>query len=179
MTRLPRGAGLVLAAGLVVALVLWALLWGARPPAPEALPAGTTLDLLRIDKSDRMLTGFVGEVPVLRMGIALGFAPEGDKRREGDGKTPEGRFHIDRRNENSAYHLSLGIDYPRAEDRARAAAEGVDPGGDIFIHGQPNALPDALALPGDWTAGCIAVSNAQMRQLWELVPIGTPVEIFP
>lgn len=111
--------------------------------------------------------------------VALGFSPEGDKAREGDGRTPEGRFTIDRRNAASAYTLSLGIDYPRPEDRARARKAGYSPGGDIMIHGQPNAVPDGSMLPGDWTAGCIALSNAEIREIWQVVPIGTPVEIRP
>lgn len=111
--------------------------------------------------------------------VALGFAPEGDKAQEGDGKTPEGHFRIDRRNPRSAFHLSLGIDYPQAEDIARARATGVLPGGDIFIHGQPNNLGDLITLPGDWTEGCIAVNNEDMRRLWQLAGIGTVVEIHP
>ena len=98
--------------------------------------------------------------------------------RQGDGRTPEGVFRIDRRNDRSAYHLSLGLDYPRAQDRARAAAGGYDPGGDIMIHGQPNALPDGAVLKGDWTAGCIAVSDDEMEEIWTLVPTGTPIVIL-
>jgi len=166
---------LTLAALLAGGVWIW---WSRGDPVP--LPSTVAaLDHLVIDKSDRELIGYAGGEAVLRMQVALGFAPEGAKRQEGDGRTPEGRFRIDRRNPGSAYHLSLGLDYPRPEDRARAAAAGRDPGGDIFIHGQPNALPDLLSLPGDWTAGCIAVSNAQMRQLWALVPMGTTVDIQP
>ncbi|MEP4035415.1 L,D-transpeptidase [Pseudophaeobacter sp.] len=73
----------------------------------------------------------------------------------------------------------MGIDYPRPEDIARAAAEGLDPGGDIFIHGQPNALSNLVTLPGDWTAGCIAVSNGEMEELWRLTALDTVVEIRP
>jgi murein L,D-transpeptidase YafK len=111
--------------------------------------------------------------------IALGFTPEGDKLRQGDGKTPEGEFTIDRRNAESAFHLSLGLDYPQPEDRARAAKAGYSPGGDIFIHGQPNALPDGLKIKGDWTAGCIAVTNAEIEEIWAVTPIGTKVEVRP
>ncbi len=111
--------------------------------------------------------------------VALGFAPIGDKSHEGDGKTPEGLFKVDRRNPNSSFHLSLGIDYPRPEDIARAEALGLNPGGDIFIHGQPNRLGNHLMLPGDWTAGCIAISNSEMVALWRLADLGTVVEIRP
>ena len=80
----------------------------------------------------------------------------------------------------SAFHLSLGLDYPQARGhRNRAATAGYSPGGDIFIHGQPNALPDGFKLKGDWTAGCIAVTNREMREIWAVTPIGTKVEIRP
>ena len=111
--------------------------------------------------------------------IALGFAPDGDKQRQGDGKTPEGLFRIDRRNENSAYHLSLGLDYPKKADLIRASLGGYSAGGDIFIHGQPNTLAGHPTLRGDWTAGCIAISNSEIEELWRVVPIGTEVEIRP
>jgi murein L,D-transpeptidase YafK len=105
----------------------------------------------------------------------LGFAPEGHKRAEGDGRTPEGRYRVDRRNPASRYHLALGIDYPRPRDVAAARAAGVEPGGDIFIHGTPGRY---LA-EGDWTAGCVAVSNAEMERIYDMVADGTPVDIFP
>ena len=104
-------------------------------------------------------------------------APYGDKVQQGDGKTPEGMFTITRRNPNSKYHLSLGIDYPQADDIARARATGVDPGGDIFIHGQPNGFGKLATIPTDWTAGCIAVSDAEIEELWRVVQTGTTVEI--
>ena len=108
----------------------------------------------------------------------LGFAPVGPKRQEGDGKTPEGHYRIDWRNPDSRFHRSLHVSYPDAGDVARAAARGVSPGGLIMIHGQPNALP-AGRVPGDWTDGCIALSNAEIEALWEAVPDGTPIEIRP
>lgn len=106
----------------------------------------------------------------------LGFAPEGHKQIEGDGRTPEGHYLIDRRNPQSQFHLSIGISYPNARDRARAAAMGKSPGGDIFIHGQPNAyVPEGR----DWTAGCIAVKNREMDAIYAMVQDGTPISIFP
>ena len=104
--------------------------------------------------------------------------PSGHKHFEGDERTPEGRYLIDYRNPRSAYHLSLHISYPGADDRAYAAAHGRSPGGEIFIHGQPNALTEGRE-PGDWTDGCIAVSNAEIEELWREVPDGTPIEIRP
>jgi murein L,D-transpeptidase YafK len=169
----------------LLALVLLATLawvvWQALAPRPLPPPVAAVeeIDRILIEKSARRLTASRGGETVLEFPIALGFQPIGDKQQEGDGKTPEGIFRIDRRNPASAYHLSLGIDYPRAEDRARARAAGVSPGGDIFIHGQPNAVGSLITLPGDWTAGCIAVSNEQMEILWRLAAIGTEVEIRP
>ena len=105
----------------------------------------------------------------------LGFAPTGHKEREGDGRTPEGRYFIDRRNPNSEYHLSIGISYPNASDIAEAEAKGVSPGGDIFIHGTPRRFRRA---GDDWTAGCIAISNSEMEDVYAMVRDGTPVDIF-
>lgn len=109
--------------------------------------------------------------------VDLGFAPAGPKERRGDGKTPEGTYLIDRRNPNSEFHLSVGISYPNAEDRARARVAGVDPGGDIFIHGQPNTKKRGNG--PDWTAGCISVKNRQIEDVYAMVKDGTPVTINP
>jgi len=138
---------------------------------------GRTADLIRVDKSERTLTLYAQGKPVrVYRGLQFGDAPEGHKRFQGDERTPEGRYTIDARNPASAYHLSLRISYPNAADRAYAAGRGRSPGGDIFIHGQPNGLP-AGRLPGDWTDGCIALANAEIAELWRLVPDGTPIEI--
>jgi len=110
----------------------------------------------------------------------LGFAPVGDKQVEGDGKTPEGTYIIDRRNPNSQFHLSLGISYPNAKDIAEARAMGKSPGGDIFIHGQPNAFKSRRGSVGDdWTWGCIAVSNREMEEIYAMVKNGTIITIRP
>lgn len=170
----------------LVALIcaIWVTLLPQRPtppdrPAPDPATLNGPVDHILIEKSARRMTAFRDGAALKTYRIALGFAPDGDKHLQGDGKTPEGIFRIDRRNEASAYHLSLGIDYPQAEDRTRAAAEGIDPGGDIFIHGQPNQLPRGITLPGDWTAGCIAISNAEITELFAATAIGTEVEIRP
>ena len=107
--------------------------------------------------------------------VELGFAPVGAKRFEGDGKTPEGTYTIDRRNPESRFFLSLGISYPNGRDVARARTTGQLPGGDIFIHGE--AGPRFSRVFGDWTAGCIALKNAEMRQVYWMVPLGTPITI--
>ena len=110
-----------------------------------------------------------GEKVLRTYRIALGWAPVGAKQREGDGRTPEGRYTIDWRNPRSKYHLSLHISYPSAADVERARAAGVDPGGEIMIHGGGGE--------GDWTQGCIAVTDAEMDEIWGLVEDGTAVEI--
>ncbi len=113
--------------------------------------------------------------------MELGFAPLGHKEIEGDGKTPEGQYFIDRRNPNSAYHLSIGISYPNAADRAKAAAMGKSPGGEIFLHGEPNN-PKArrrAARVDDWTAGCIAVTNEEIEEIYAMVKNGTPIFLNP
>lgn len=108
--------------------------------------------------------------------VGLGFAPAGHKAQEGDGRTPEGEYRIDRRNPNSSFYLSIGIDYPNEEDIRRAREAGVKPGGDIFIHGRPWKNRKGGQ---DWTAGCIAVKNSEMRDIYAMVRNGTPITIRP
>lgn len=173
----------------VISQILTALLIGltgfiiydryAPHPAPPLAPLTEQIDHILIEKSARHLTVFRDGKAVRTYEIALGFSPDGDKVRQGDGKTPEGTFTINRRNPQSSYHLSLGIDYPQADDRNRAAADGVDPGGDIFIHGQPNGLGKLATISSDWTAGCIAVSDFEIEELWRVARTGTTVEIRP
>ncbi|MGE4611011.1 MAG: L,D-transpeptidase family protein [Paracoccaceae bacterium] len=138
-------------------------------------------DFVVVFKSSRKLGLYrsVDGKPVLlrTYRVALGFAPRGDKGQQGDGRTPEGTYFINRRNPNSAYHLSLGISYPDANDRADARAKGVSPGGDIFIHGGPTNFRDRFKR--DWTAGCISVSDKEIEEIWAMVPMGTPISIRP
>lgn len=108
--------------------------------------------------------------------IALGTNPVGDKQIEGDGKTPEGAYFINRRNPDSNYYLSLGISYPNDQDRAEATALGKEPGGDIFVHGRAGS---PRKRGGDWTVGCIAVTDKQMSEIYSMVQIGTPIFIKP
>ncbi|WP_135502717.1 L,D-transpeptidase family protein [Roseovarius aestuariivivens] len=109
--------------------------------------------------------------------IDLGFAPDGHKQFEGDGRTPEGHYTIDRRNPNSAFHLSIGISYPNAQDIARAREAGKQPGGDIFIHGRPNEKKRGNG--PDWTAGCISVKDREIEDIYAMVRDGTPISIYP
>ena len=162
----------------VVLVLACPLALTACAPAREPLQlSGEPVDFLLVDKSDRTLVLYRDGVEVRRFtGLQFGDAPFGHKQFEGDEKTPEGRYTIDTRNPNSSYYLSLRVSYPNAQDRAFAEALGRSPGGDIFLHGQPNWLPSGR-MRGDWTDGCIAFTNAEMDQLWNLVPDGTPIEI--
>lgn len=135
-------------------------------------------DYLVIDKSERLLVAYSAGRPIRAYrGLQFGDAPAGHKRFEGDERTPEGLYTIDTRNPQSRFHLSLRISYPNTADRAFAAQYGRSPGGDIFIHGQPTGRPGRMR--GDWTDGCVALSNAEIEELWSIVPDGTPIEIRP
>jgi murein L,D-transpeptidase YafK len=147
---------------------------------PEMAPAEEQASVVVMLKGERRLILRRGEVEIAAYDIALGFEPEGHKRREGDGRTPEGRYVIDWRNSRSAFHLSLHISYPDAADSAVAEA-GESPGGMIMIHGLPPGLRwlGAAHALRDWTAGCIAVTSEEIEAIWRLVPDGTPIEILP
>jgi murein L,D-transpeptidase YafK len=138
---------------------------------------GPEVTYVIIKKSDRKMYLFHEDKVLKSYNVDLGFTAEGHKQFEGDGKTPEGHYFIDRRNPNSAFHLSLGISYPNAEDIAFAKAHGKSPGGDIFIHGQPNG-ERRVGRP-DWTAGCVSVTNRQMEEIYAMVQNGTPISIKP
>jgi murein L,D-transpeptidase YafK len=157
---------------------------GVLPPAgmdrygARSLPRGEAhqVDYLLVDKTRRLLVAYAGGHPVrVYRGLQLGI-PDGHKRFQGDRRTPEGLYTIDTRNPASQFYLSLRISYPNAADRAFASQYGRSPGGDIFLHGQPNDYPGER-VPGDWTDGCIALSNAEIAELWRIVPDGTPIEI--
>jgi murein L,D-transpeptidase YafK len=148
--------------------------WGAPKEIPRA-------DRVVIVKSQRTLT-LLRQGKVLKIyKVALGGEPRGPKTRQGDNKTPEGLYTIDSRNPHSQFHLALHISYPNAADRVRAKERGVDPGGAIMIHGLPRgfAALGPLHRQTDWTEGCVAVTNAEIEEIWSLVPLGTTVEIKP
>lgn len=161
---------------LLCAAILSAL-YSYRPTAPTSLPLVGTVDYILIEKSLRKMTVFQSGIALKTYEIDLGFSPIGAKSREGDGRTPEGMFKINRRNEGSKFHLSFGLDYPHQGHIKAARAQGVSAGGDIMIHGQPNLLPNFMVMPADWTAGCIAVTNVEIEELFAAVMIGTSVEI--
>jgi murein L,D-transpeptidase YafK len=152
----------------------------AGSAAPDLLPDAKRADLIRVEKAMRRLT-LLREGRVLAVyHIALGFTPVGPKAIEGDGKTPEGRYRIAAKNPNSIAYLSLRISYPDPAQRAAAAAAGAPPGGDIMIHGLRNGFSWVGRLHRliDWTDGCVGVTNAEVRSIYERVGIGTPIEIW-
>jgi lipoprotein-anchoring transpeptidase ErfK/SrfK len=154
-----------------------------RPPKlpDRSLPPIGVADWILVEKKARRLTLFRENKPLKSYDIALGRQPDGPKRVQGDNKTPEGRYRIDFRKKNSDYHRALHISYPNPEDAAIAAKQKQSAGGDIMIHGLPKGMGslERLHLLRDWTAGCIAVTNAEIEELWRAVPDGTPIEIRP
>ena len=138
-------------------------------------------DRVSVDKSERSLSLIRGKELLKTYRISLGANPRGPKETLGDSRTPEGEYTIDWRLEKSDFHRALHVSYPNAEDRKFAAAIGRSPGGAIMIHGQPNDLSwiERMTRPADWTDGCIAVSNTAIDELWEAIPVGTPITIRP
>jgi len=138
-------------------------------------------DKVIVDKGDRKLY-LIKEGEAFRtFDIALGIRPVGDKEHEGDFKTPEGRYQLDTRNPNSEYFLSIHVSYPSGQDVREARSRGLNPGGAIMIHGQPNSptRSEAYYRTQDWTNGCIALSNSDMIDIWLMTNNDTPIEIRP
>jgi murein L,D-transpeptidase YafK len=150
-------------------------------PAQEAAKPGARADHVVVLKKERTLQLISHGEVIHSYKIALGGDPVGPKTVQGDHKTPEGDYVLDRRNARSQFYKAIHISYPNAQDRASAKKKGVSPGGDVFIHGLPNgyAWLGASHRLKDWTDGCIAVADAEMDQIWLLVPDGTPIEIRP
>jgi murein L,D-transpeptidase YafK len=160
-----------------LALSLMAFMLAAGPLAAETSPP----DRIVVLKSERKLMLMSGETVLRSMNIALGLMPRGPKHQEGDFRTPEGQYFIEAKNPDSDYFLSLKVSYPNASDRETARRLGVDPGGQIMIHGLPNEpkYDEAIYKAQDWTDGCIAVSNSDMVDLWRLTTVSMPIEIRP
>jgi murein L,D-transpeptidase YafK len=135
---------------------------------------GPEVTYVIVNKTDRRMMLLHHDKVLENYKIKLGFAPIGHKTFEGDGRTPEGLYRIDRRNPNSRFHLSLGISYPNEKDVETATAMGKKPGGDIFIHGQKDPRKKDK---GDWTWGCISVTNRQIEDIYAMVNNGTPIAI--
>jgi murein L,D-transpeptidase YafK len=163
-----------LALGLAAGCALWPLIAQQPKPAEKA-------DAILILKKDHLLELLRNGKVIRTYKVALGTGGLAPKEREGDGRTPEGHYIIDSRNAASHYHKALHISYPNAEDRKRAAKLGVSPGGAVMIHGLPNGMEQIGAAHRlyDWTLGCVAVTDEEIDEIWNLVPDGTPVEIRP
>lgn len=136
---------------------------------------------LVVDKRDHWMRAYRGNTLLREFRVALGRGGLAPKVQQGDGLVPEGEYVIDTRNPNSAFHLSLRISYPMPHQVKAAAARGIDPGGDIMIHGLPNggATAGKSHRSVDWTEGCIAVTNSEIEWVWHSVPNGTPILIKP
>ena len=147
----------------------------------QGLAVDAVADRVLIQKAARTLSLYRGNRRLKTYKVALGPNAQGPKQEDGDGRTPEGTYVIDARKRDSAFHRALHISYPNQEDRRRARRRGVSPGGDIMIHGLPNGMGaiGKAHLARDWTQGCIAVTNAEIEEIWRLVPNGTRVEIKP
>lgn len=141
----------------------------------------SAVDLVTVNKAERRMYLLEQGQIVREFQIALGRNPVGHKQQEGDRRTPEGRYRLDYVKEDSAYYRSMHISYPSDEDRARAKARGVDPGGFIMVHGQRNGFGWSgwLTQRFNWTDGCIALTNREMDEFLALVPVGTEILILP
>ena len=162
--------------GLFQTLLALILIAGSGGQAAAASPS-TSTDLVVVMKSERVLYLYQAGHVVAQYPVALGASPRGTKQMAGDNKTPIGAYTLDWRNPNSDFHRSLHISYPDTEDRAQAAVLGVPPGSNIMNHGQPSY--DDRLRTGDWTNGCIAVSDAAIDDIWSRVADGTPIHIYP
>jgi murein L,D-transpeptidase YafK len=147
----------------------------------SACAAPPKADLVVVEKSKNKLHLIQKGQTLKSYDISLGKNPVGHKIMRGDMRTPEGRYLLDYKNENSKFYRSINISYPNEYDIARAHAFGMDPGDDIVIHGMPNHMGDVRGpiYPINWTEGCIAVRNHEMDEIWELVELNTPIEIRP
>lgn len=171
--------------GILVSVIAAALLIGGvylyAHHVWNPLPQGTRIDRILVEKSARKLSVFRDGTELKSYRVALGRNPVGAKQGEGDMKTPEGVYSIDSRNPQSDYHLGLHVSYPSEEDTERATARGVNAGFDIMIHGIPNGNGwiGAFHRMHDWTAGCIALTDEEIEELWRVTPDGTQIEIRP
>lgn len=158
--------------------LLIAVLFACPAHASDIFSEDRLADHIVVEKSKRKMKLYHNDKVIRVYSISLGKKPVGAKRERGDNKTPEGHYIISGRKDDSAYHLALKISYPDELDVERAGRRGVDPGDRIMIHG----LPDDFGIrkrPRDWTEGCIAVTNREIEEIWQLVPDGTTIEIRP
>jgi murein L,D-transpeptidase YafK len=141
----------------------------------------TKVDQVLVVKSQRTLS-LISQGKVLHTyRVSLGGSPVGAKEQQGDHKTPEGHYILDQRNAKSRFYKSIHVSYPNDQDKQKASQRGVASGGDVMIHGLPNGFGwlGAVHRALDWTDGCIAVTDAEMDEIWEFARDGTPIEIRP
>jgi murein L,D-transpeptidase YafK len=164
-------------AALIILMALLALYY-FYPDTP--LPDKPVTKLV-VMKSERTLEAYSGDELLKTYSIALGKEPVGKKEFLGDDKTPEGNYTISSKNPGSGFHKNLGISYPNAQDIANAEKKGMAPGGEIKIHGLKNGIGfiGKFHRLRDWTAGCIAVTDEEVDELYVHVPLGTPIVILP
>jgi murein L,D-transpeptidase YafK len=142
---------------------------------------GADIDHVLVNKSELKMHLISKGVKIREYSIALGANPKGHKEQEGDERTPEGKYFLDYKKSDSSFYKAIHISYPNEEDIAKAKEKGVNHGGLIMIHGQKNGLGwlSWISQNFNWTNGCIAVTNSEMDEIWNLVKIGTPIEILP
>ena len=147
----------------------------------EDYSQGERIDKIVVIKKERTMYLYRDGEVVNTLPVSLGKNPVGHKQQQGDNRTPEGEFFIHRKLCSPKYYRSLCISYPRPEDKASAARRGVNPGGAVTLHGQPtwnaDGKGDSYTLTQNWTQGCVAVTNAAMRELWYSVREGVPIII--
>ena len=143
--------------------------------------AAEKADLVRVTKSESRLYLLRGGKAFASFHVAFGASPDGHKQKQGDERTPEGRYVLDAKNAHSAFYRSIHISYPNSHDRESAKVRADDPGGAVMVHGQKNGFGWASVVTQrfNWTDGCIALSNSDMDQVWNAVDVGTPIEIDP
>jgi murein L,D-transpeptidase YafK len=166
----------LLAVFLVAIGVAAAAYWNFDPLSRDAVA-----DRLLVEKSAHRLTLLRNGAALKTYRVALGRAPAGAKEYEGDQRTPEGIYSIDFHKPDSDYHLALHVSYPEQRDVDRAGGQGLSAGSDIMIHGLPNGRGwiGRFHRRNDWTAGCIAVTDFEIEEIYRAVPDGTPIELRP
>lgn len=173
-------ATLIVATVVLAAVIGWDFFKFDRR-VPRELAPDQKANAILVEKQQRRLTLLRNGTPIKTYAVSLGTDPLGHKLQQGDGRTPEGVYKIDFKNQRSKFHLSLRISYPETADREQARLRGVSPGGDIMIHGLPNGMGwlSHEHLARDWTDGCIAVTNEEIEEIWSMVGVGTTIEIRP
>ena len=167
---------------LLTCLLALCVAWPVHADIFEGTPGVVEpADRVVVRKSERRLSLYQAGREIKSYRISLGLSPAGPKEREGDFRTPEGRYRLTRRNARSEFFLSLQVSYPNEQDLTAARRQGWKPGGLIMIHGLPNIprYSRERYLSSDWTDGCIAVSNEDMLEIWLLTQADTPIEILP